>query len=178
MSLAALRATRVMDSDFQISSAVRQGGFTYFGVLFIVTLIGLALSGAAVVWEIAQRREREEQLLFVGRQYLKAIENYYREGSGGISTYPKSIDELLKDPRSPRLKRYLRQPWRDPMTNSQDWGLVTSKDGRIVGIYSLATGRPLKQANFGELEPLLAGKSSYQDWRFVFDPQGLIEIKR
>lgn len=145
-----------------------QRGFTYFGALFIVALIGLALSGAAVVWGILQQREKEAELLFIGRQYLVAIASYYHAAPGGFKQYPRNISDLLRDPRYPTLKRHLRKPWRDPMTGGKAWGLIYTKQGGIAGIYSLSTQTPLKQKGFGELESLLAGKISYQDWKFVY----------
>jgi type II secretory pathway pseudopilin PulG len=143
-------------------------GYTYFGVLFIVALISLALSGAALVWKVEQQREKERELLFIGQQYINAIASYYHAAPGGNKKYPRDISELLRDPRYPFIKRHLRKPWRDPMTLSKEWGLVRTKQGGIAGIYSLSSSMPLKQAGFGLLEALLGGKSSYQQWQFIY----------
>lgn len=145
-----------------------QRGYTYFGVLFAVFLIGLALAGAALLWDVQQRREKERELLFVGKQYIDAIASYYHAAPGGAKKYPRSMEELLRDPRYPNIKRHLRKPWRDPMTGSTEWGIVYASQGGIAGIYSLVEGTPIKQANFGTLESLLAGKARYQDWRFIY----------
>lgn len=146
----------------------RQRGFTYFGALFIVALIGLALSGAAMVWQVASQREKEAELLFIGQQYIAAISSYYRAAPGGIKQYPRRISDLLHDPRYPNIKRHLRKPWIDPMTGSKEWGLVYTKQGGIAGIYSLSSRNPLKQKDFGPLETLLAVKASYREWKFVY----------
>lgn len=145
-----------------------QRGYTYFGVLFAVFLIGLALAGAALLWDVQQRREKERELLFVGKQYIDAIASYYHAAPGGAKKYPRSMEELLRDPRHPNIKRHLRRPWRDPMTGSTEWEIILTKDGGIAGIHSRAAGEPLKQAGFGELEQLLAGKTRYRDWRFLY----------
>jgi type II secretory pathway pseudopilin PulG len=149
-------------------SSRTQRGYTYFGVLFIVTLVGLALAGAAMVWKVQQQREKERELLFVGQQYIDAIASYYHSAPGGAKKYPRSMNELLRDPRYPMVKRHLRKPWRDPLTGSKEWAIVRTAQGGIAGIHSLTDGVPLKQANFGTLEPLLAGKASYRDWKFVY----------
>jgi len=143
-------------------------GYTYFGVLFAVALIGLSLAGAAAVWRIQQQREKERELIFIGRQYINAITSYYHAAPGGAKKYPRDMAELLRDPRYPNIKRHLRKPWRDPLTGSSRWGVVRTKQGGIAGIYSLAEGTPLKQAGFGMLDSLLSGKTSYRDWRFIY----------
>jgi type II secretory pathway pseudopilin PulG len=143
-------------------------GYTYFGVLFAVALIGLSLAGAAAVWKILQQREKERELLFIGQQYIDAIASYYHAAPGGAKKYPRDMAELLRDPRYPNIKRHLRKPWRDPLTGSSQWGVVLTKQGGIAGIFSKAEGIPLKQANFGVLDALLAGKISYHDWKFIY----------
>lgn len=145
-----------------------QHGYTYFGVLFVVALIGLALAGAAQVWKIQQQREKERELLFIGQQYIDAIDSYYNAAPGGAKKYPRSMEELLRDPRYPNIKRHLRKPWRDPMTGKIEWDLLRTSQGGIAGIRSVAEGVPLKQAGFGTLETLLAGKPSYRDWKFIY----------
>ena len=145
-------------------------GYTYFGVLFVVVLIGLALSGASMIWQFQVQRQKEQQLLFIGNQYTQAIASYYHAAPGGIKHYPKTIAELLRDPRYPNIKRHLRKPWLDPFTMKSDWVLIRTKQGGIAGIFSLARGTPIKQARFGNevLDRLLSGKTSYQQWKFIY----------
>ena len=145
-------------------------GFTYFGVLFVVVLIGLALSGASVIWQFQVQRQKEQQLMFIGHQYTNAIASYYHAAPGGVKHYPKTIAELLRDPRYPNVKRHLRKPWLDPFTMKSDWVLIRTKQGGIAGVSSLASGTPIKQAGFGNetLDLLLGGKTSYQQWRFIY----------
>ena len=145
-------------------------GYTYFGVLFVVVLIGLALSGASMVWQFQVQRQKEQQLLFVGHQYTEAIASYYHAAPGGMKHYPKTIAELLRDPRYPNIKRHLRKPWLDPFTMKSDWVLIRTKQSGIAGISSLANGRPIKQRRFGNevLDRRLGGKTSYQQWRFIY----------
>ena len=150
------------------TNSSNQFGYTYFGLLFAVTLTSLALSGAGMVYKVAQQREKEEELLFVGSEYVKAIKSYYESGSGGINVYPKSIDDLLLDPRNPIKKRHLRKPWKDPMTGKFDWFMIKKKDGQLIGVHSISSGKTIKKRNFDGLELLLADKKTYQDWRFIF----------
>ena len=48
--------------------------------------------------------------------------------------------------------------------------LIRTKQSGIAGISSLANGKPIKQAKFGneDLDRRLGGKTSYQQWRFIY----------
>ncbi len=150
------------------SPTVNQRGYTYFGVLFVIALIGLALSGAAMIWQVEQQREKERDLLFIGQQYIDAIAGYYHAAPGGNKKYPRNLADLLRDPRYPTFKRHLRKPWLDPLTLKNDWALIRTRQGGIAGVFSQAEGVPIKQAGFGELDWMLSGKTSYQDWQFIY----------
>ncbi|HXM83091.1 MAG TPA: type II secretion system protein [Burkholderiales bacterium] len=145
----------------------RQGGFTYMTVLFIVAILmgGLALIGE--VWETSAMREKEADLLFVGNQYRKAIERYVLSGK---AQYPRTLEDLLKDPRQPSTQRYLRKLYPDPMTGKSEWGLVKGPDGGIGGVYSLSEDKPLKEAGFKLRDASLAGAQKYSDWKFAYTP--------
>lgn len=149
----------------------KHGGFTYITVLIILAIFsgGLALLGE--MWHTAAKREREAELLFVGGEYRRAIEQYYRNGPG---QYPRNLSDLIKDPRKPVVERYLRQLYPDPITGKNEWGLIKAPDGGIMGVHSLSEDRPLKSANLGEVTVVSAGKDGkeekepkYSHWKFV-----------
>jgi type II secretory pathway pseudopilin PulG len=141
-----------------------QRGFTYLTVLFIVAILGAGLALTGEVWETAAKREKEAELLFVGDQYRKAIERYFL--SGPQRQYPRTLEDLLKDPRVPGTARYLRKLYPDPLTGKTEWGLVKGGDGGIAGVHSLSTERPLKIAGFRLRDADLEGARSYADWKF------------
>ena len=144
---------------------VRQTGFTYLTVLFLVAMMagGLALIGE--VWHTSNLREKEAELLHVGNEYRRAIERYHRSGGG---QYPKSLADLIRDPRQPGTVRHLRRLYPDPMTGNDEWGLLKSNDGGIAGVYSLSESAPLKVAGFALRDASFEGKSRYSDWQFIF----------
>jgi type II secretory pathway pseudopilin PulG len=146
----------------------QQHGFTYLGVLIAIALIGLALGLAGEVWHVAVKREKEKQLLFIGHQFRQAIQLYYYASPGAVKQYPASLDDLLKDPRYPAIRRYLRRIYADPMTGKAEWGLVKGPGNGIMGVYSLSEKEPIKQGNFLLQDAEFEGKTRYQDWKFVF----------
>lgn len=145
----------------------RDAGFTYLAVLFMVVAMGIALAAAGEVWRTVAQREKEAQLLFVGREYREAIARYFKNSSG-VGEFPKSLDDLLLDRRQPQVRRYLRRLYPDPFAETgQPWGLVRLGD-RITGVYSLAPGKPMRQSGFGKGEDAFADAGSYSDWRFIY----------
>lgn len=145
----------------------RSRGFSYLGVLIVVALVNAALAAAAEVWHTAQKREKEQELLFVGAQFRSALEQFYANTPGQGQRYPLSLDELLLDPRHPGIRRYLRQIYLDPMTGNAEWGLVTGPTGEIFGVYSRSEARPLKQGNFRLRDKGFEGKAKYSEWVFM-----------
>jgi type II secretory pathway pseudopilin PulG len=145
----------------------RDHGFTYLAVLFIVAIMSAGLALIGEVWHTAAVREKEAELLFVGNQYRKAIERYYFNGP---RLYPRTLADLVKDPRKLSTERYLRKLYPDPVTGSDEWGIVTAPDGGIMGVYSLAKSTPLKQAGFRSRDQSFADAPTYQEWRFLYEP--------
>jgi type II secretory pathway pseudopilin PulG len=146
-------------------------GFTYVGVLFIVAFMGVLLSVVGQAWHTQAMREREEELLYVGDQYKKAIARYHAAGGG---RYPRELAELLKDPRRPDTQRYLRKLYPDPITGKNEWGFVKSADGGIAGVYSLSEDKPFKTAGFKLEYAGFEGKEKYSDWQFAYVPGAAI----
>lgn len=134
-------------------------------MLLLLAVLGIALASVGVVWRTANMREREAELLFVGDQFRKAIVGY-RDASSGAKEYPKRLEDLIEDRRSPTVKRHLRRMFRDPMTNSMDWGFVKSGD-RIVGVYSKGTAIPFRRTGFSDPYSGFSAASSYRDWIFT-----------
>ena len=147
----------------------RESGFTYLTVLFIVAILMTGLALAGQVWETVARREKEADLLFVGNQYRTAIALYYERTPGGVKSYPRTLQDLLKDPRSPSTQRYLRKLYPDPF-GSKEWGLVKAPDGGIAGVYSLSEEKPLKTGNFKLRDAGFESAQRYADWKFTYSP--------
>ena len=145
---------------------VHSRGFTYLGVMFIISVLGLTAAMASVVWSTVQRRENERQLLFVGREFQSAIERYGQRAQGAERRYPRQLEDLLRDPRALGVRRFLRQVYDDPMTGRTQWGLIRLPDGGIVGVHSLSERTPLKTGVFASAGPGSAAER-YCDWRFI-----------
>jgi type II secretory pathway pseudopilin PulG len=142
-------------------------GFTYLGVLLLVALMGSALTVTSQVWNTVQQRDREEELLFVGGQIRNALALYAANTPGNGERFPQRLDDLLKDPRYPGVRRYLRKLYRDPVTGRVEWGLVKTPTGAIVGVFSQSDRVPLKISQFSLADQGFEGKTKYSEWVFM-----------
>lgn len=143
-----------------------QHGFAYIALLIFIAVMSVALSAVAEVWHMALKREKEEELLFIGHQFRDALAMYYRSAGPG-ARFPMSLEDLVKDPRYPNTRRYLRKLFFDPMTNRADWGVVKGPAGEILGVYSRSEDEPVKKANFGLFDKAFEGKQKYSEWVFM-----------
>ncbi|XLZ72491.1 type II secretion system protein [Massilia sp. SR12] len=145
----------------------KQGGFTYASVIILVMVIGLVGAASLRLGTTLQRALAEQALLDIGIEYSNALASYAAATPDGQPNYPNSFQELLKDPRSTRLKRHLRRVYVDPMTGKAEWGIVkANENGGILAIYSLSKATPIKISNFPPRFAAFDGKSSLGEWKF------------
>lgn len=148
----------------------RSGGFAYVLLLIGVATLWMLSAASLSTGSQLSRRDAERELLAIGAEFEQALTSY----AGGNSNTgraidglgPQTLEELLKDPRVPSIKRHLRQIYADPLTGKSEWGLVKAPGGFIVGVYSLAEGVPIRRSGF---EPARAGfedAPTYADWVF------------
>jgi len=150
---------------FQYRSG-RSAGFTYIALLAIIVIIGISLGAAGKYWQNVMIRDKEEELLFRGDQYRRAIEHYFFALPGNPQ-YPQSIDDLLTDNRTAVGKHYLRRKYKDPVEGKYFTEIRDPLSNRIIGVHSGSNKKPLKHANFSKLDTDFKGKTKYSDWQFV-----------
>lgn len=87
----------------------RNGGRGYAMVALLVAMSVMAIMFTAVmpVWKQTARREKEEELVFRGKQYVHAIGLFQKKFA---NAYPPNIDVLVD-------QRFLRKKFKDPITN-------------------------------------------------------------
>lgn len=146
----------------------RARGFTYIGLLITLAIIGVATAATLQLGLVIQRRNAEQELLTIGREFRAALISYASATPAGQSSRPRTLEDLLKDPRYPNIRRHLRKIYVDPITAKPEWGVLNSPDGSgIIGVHSLSTAVPIKIGNFEKEFQYLIGKTSYSDWVFA-----------
>jgi type II secretory pathway pseudopilin PulG len=143
--------------------------------LLAVAFIGTGLAVVGQLWSVSARRSDEQELLYVGDSFRRAIASYYRAGIA--RQFPQSLEDLLLDTRNGKLERHLRKIYADPITRQPDWELVTAEDGGIMGVASRSHRNPMKRANFASQDAAFDGVECYCEWQFLFMPH-LPQTKR
>jgi hypothetical protein len=119
-------------------------GYALMLVVFLTTLMLLATIVAAPSVRTERKREKEEEMIWRGKQYIRGIKLYYRKNGH----FPTSLDDLTK-PKMGSL-RYLRQAYKDPM-NKEDgsWRLIyVGPAGQLIG--SLKPPQTLQMQGAGQ----------------------------
>ncbi len=149
----------------------RECGFTYIGLLMLLAVIGIAATASVQLGSVVQRRHAEQELLFLGSQFRAALSSYANGSAPNQPRFPRTFEQLLRDPRVPGVRRHLRRVPIDPLTGKDEWGIVRSADGYIVGIFSLSEASPIKRGNFNAEFAEFAAATSYRNWVFKAAPQ-------
>jgi type II secretory pathway pseudopilin PulG len=144
-----------------------QSGFAYLAILFVIAIIGIVLAKTGINASQASQREKEFELLYIGNQYRQSIMLYYERTPGAVKRYPAKLDDLLDDTRFIQKQHFLRNLYRDPITNQPQWGLVMSPEGGIMGVHGLSEATPIKNANFDYPYNVFEGATSYANWVFT-----------
>ena len=155
----------------------RQRGFSYMVALFALAVLALLTTRALENQQTSERREREDELLFVGQAYMTAIGRYYQQSPGTAKRYPPDLQALLLDVRAVRMRRPLRRLYADPFSGDLTWGVVHAPDGGLMGVYSLSRRAPIKVRGFPPSLAAFQDARSYQDWKFVYVPP-ITEVRR
>jgi len=105
-----------------MSAAARRPrrGYLVIMLLMAVFVITIGLLVAVPVLQTEVQREKEEELIFRGRQYAEAVRLYLLKNP---NQYPSSLEDLLE-------KKCIRKLYKDPLGPNGEWDII------------LATGRP------------------------------------
>jgi hypothetical protein len=106
-----------------------QSGFALLMVLFLTTLVLLGAMAAAPYIRTESQREKEQEMIWRGKQYVRGVKLYYRK----MGRFPTSVDDLTK-PKLGSL-RFMRQAYKDPMNKADGtWRFIyVGPAGQLIG---------------------------------------------
>jgi len=118
-----------MRNRYTSTATGSQRGFALMMVMFLTTLVLLGAMAAAPYIRTERRREKEEEMIWRGKQYVRGIKLYYRK----TGRFPTSVDDLTK-PKLGSL-RFMRQAYNDPMNKTDgSWRLIyVGPAGQLIG---------------------------------------------
>jgi hypothetical protein len=107
----------------------RERGYALLMVMFIAALMIAVVMTVAPNILTQAKREKEEEMIWRGKQYVRGIKLYYLK----LRHFPTSLDDLTK-PKVGAL-RFMRKAYKDPM-NKEDgtWRLIyVGPAGQLIG---------------------------------------------
>jgi len=114
-----LRTPFVHRSSFIVHRS-REAGFTLAAVMTIMSVMLIFVAFTVPrQWSIIMQREREQQTIYVMKQYARACEEFRRKNN----TYPVSMQQLV-EARQPRFIRCPKDGCIDPLTGEVDWLVI------------------------------------------------------
>jgi len=115
-------------------------GYMLVVVIFMMAMLILSLSIALPRVRESIQRDREEETMQRGKQYIRAVQLYYRK----FNAYPPNVDALVKTNNI----RFLRKKYVDPTTGKDEWKAIMycqNKTPQAMGFF----GQPLAGAGCG-----------------------------
>jgi len=109
----------------------KQDGFALVLVVFLTTLLLISIMAIAPSIRTEKQREKEQEMIWRGKQYIRGIKMYYRKNG----KFPTTVDDLTK-PKVGSL-RFMRKAYTDPM-NKEDgsWRLIyVGPAGQLIGSF-------------------------------------------
>jgi hypothetical protein len=107
----------------------QQNGYALILVVFLTTMLLISIMGISLSIRTEKQREKEQEMIWRGKQYVRGIKMYYRK----TGRFPTTIDDLTK-PKIGSL-RFMRKAYTDPM-NKEDgsWRLIyVGPAGQLIG---------------------------------------------
>ena len=139
-------------------------------LLVAIAVMAVVMSALLPVWRTLSVREKEEELVWRGQQYDRAIQLYRKKTSAPGAP---SVDILVSG-------RFLRRKYLDPITNGEFELVGVSAAGNAPGAQQAGVQQPKigfgqliggvrsksKARSFRELD----GKKTYAEWQFTYVP--------
>jgi len=103
-------------------------GYALVMMMFFLALLVLSVAVAAPTVFSNIQREKEAEMVWRGKQYVRGIRMFYMK----VHRFPTSLDELTKPTNG---IRFMRQTYKDPMnTTDGSWRLIyVGPSGQLVG---------------------------------------------
>jgi type II secretory pathway pseudopilin PulG len=149
-----------------LKGSASDAGYAMAALLVAMAVMAVLLTVAMPTWKQTVQREKEEELIFRGTQYARAIGAYQRKYANAS---PTSFDVLVE-------QHFLRKKYKDPVAVTQDGEFQplyvgtpaagstgtlaspTPSGGGIIGVVSKNTAASIATYN---------GGTHYNEWMFI-----------
>jgi type II secretory pathway pseudopilin PulG len=91
-------------------------GYTLVAIVIGMAILAILTAAVAPAVSVIMQEDREQELIFRGRQYVRGMVLFQKR----YGRFPTSLKEMYT-----AKPRTIRQLWKDPMCNCNDWYLDT-----------------------------------------------------
>ena len=124
-------------------------GYAMAALLVGMTVMAVLMSAAMPVWSHYAKREREEELIWRGQQYARAIGLFQRKYA---NAFPPTVDVLVE-------QKFLRKKYKDPITGEDFQAIpATGMPGGGMPGMPAVPGAPPAGGQQGATPPRPAGQ--------------------
>jgi hypothetical protein len=119
-----------MNRSFPTNKSRKERGYVLVLMVFMTALLVTTTLVVGLSVKTESKRQKEEEMIWRGKQYVRGIKLYVRKHQG---QFPTSIDDLTKP--GPGNVYVMRQAYKDPM-NKEDgsWRLLyVGPSGQLIG---------------------------------------------
>src|SRR5579872_3583491 len=113
------------------ASARPDAGYILLFLLLLVALMTIFAATMVTTIKFEMQRDREEEMVHRGVQYMRAIRAYYRK----FNRFPAKIEDL----ENTNQLRFLRKRYKDPLTG-KDFKLVHFGEMKMAGSMGMGGG--------------------------------------
>src|SRR6478752_1153514 len=128
---------------FDFAHGKSHRGYAMAALLVGMSVMAVLMTALMPVWSHMATREKEEELIFRGKQYARAIGLFQRKYA---NTAPPTIDLLVE-------QRFLRKKYKDPITNDDFQPIYANQQQQAGQGSSQVAQRPGQQANATAVAP-------------------------
>lgn len=131
----------------------RESGYALLMVIFFAAVMLVAASTIGLRVSTQGQREREMELEWRGKQYIRGVKMYYRKNG----RFPRSMDDLTK----PGVGiRFMRKAYKDPFSTDEGsgWRLIyVGPAGQLIGSVKAGSRVGLFGVAGAGVRPVMAG---------------------
>jgi type II secretory pathway pseudopilin PulG len=110
-----------------------EGGYTMVAVVIGMLILAILIMGVAPSIATIMKREREQELLFRGKQYARAIALFQRR----YGRFPTELKELYEN-----RPRTIRKLFKEPICNCPDWHVIYQSSPEAIAPGLQGNGLP------------------------------------
>ncbi len=111
-------------SSSRRAANARDCGYALLILMMLATVLLISLAAVLPSIYVEGQRDREEELIFRGNEYARAIGLFHRQ----FNRYPTSVKELLQT----NGLHFLRRAYRDPMSRNGKWRYIHANASGVL----------------------------------------------